>query len=309
MTSEEPANLAQIQAWMQAVITHPAGVWAGLQSPQANEHLQVEPETLENMISRSQALSSAERLNVYANAYHLRLLECLREEYTITAQAIGQETFEGLAFGYLQTYPSHSYTLGQLGSQFPRYLSETRLHAAAAPSSPAHWPDVIIELATFERAIHEVFDGPGIEHLPPPNWEPLWNCPPDQWSSLRLSPAPCLRLLHFQHSLNDYYTSLRDETPAPFPTATACYLALHRLDFRVRRFELTRPQFSLLASLAYGHNLGDALAETFSQLAEETADEATFAAQLREWFALWTSQTFFCGVKQDGMEGAANVKV
>ena len=53
----------------------------------------------------------------------------LREEFTATRYAVGDELFDALAFGYLQHYPSRSYTLNTLGEQFPKFLAESRLHA------------------------------------------------------------------------------------------------------------------------------------------------------------------------------------
>ena len=70
------------------------------------------------MIERSSHQTSVERLEIYAGAYYARLLECLRAEYPIMAEAMGTELFDEFAVEYLQRYPSHSYTLNDLGGQF-----------------------------------------------------------------------------------------------------------------------------------------------------------------------------------------------
>ena len=75
---------------------------------------------------RSKRRTSVERLEVYANAYYARLLECLRDEFPALLHAVGEEVFDGLAFGYLQAYPSTSYTLSNLSRNFARFLEETR---------------------------------------------------------------------------------------------------------------------------------------------------------------------------------------
>ena len=105
---------------------HPGGVEGGLASDAAQKHLAVGPENLEQVILRSAAQSSVERLAIYADAYYARLLECLAEEFPILRKTLGEETFEAFAFDYLQCYPSQSYTLGKLGENFARYLAETR---------------------------------------------------------------------------------------------------------------------------------------------------------------------------------------
>src|SRR5216684_3580309 len=128
-TSHAPSSsteLSRLQRWFQTVITHADGVDSGVSSEEAQRLIQLSPGQLEKVITRSRALSAAERLAIYANAYHTRLLECLGEVYPMLKRALGEEAFEGFAFGYLQEFPSRSYTLNELGRHFTRYLQETR---------------------------------------------------------------------------------------------------------------------------------------------------------------------------------------
>ena len=92
------ADLDRIQRWMQAVITHPLGVQRGIDSSAAREQIPVKVQNVEDVISRSQALTSVERLNVYANAYYARLFECLRDSYPLLVKLLGQEVFDEFAF-------------------------------------------------------------------------------------------------------------------------------------------------------------------------------------------------------------------
>src|SRR5688572_16099648 len=109
MSRTRPAyELDQVQRWMQAVIVHPQGVEAGIRAAAAREHIDVAPEAMEQVVGPSRRQTSLERLEIYANAYYARLLECLREEFPALAHAVGEEAFGNFAFGYLQTYPSQS---------------------------------------------------------------------------------------------------------------------------------------------------------------------------------------------------------
>src|SRR6185437_11506395 len=78
MTPHDDSPLARLQRWMQAVITHPGGVAEGAASDDARRHLADSPSGIEQVISRSQRLTSEERLAIYSHAYFARLLECLR---------------------------------------------------------------------------------------------------------------------------------------------------------------------------------------------------------------------------------------
>src|SRR6188472_2248325 len=100
---------------MQAVITHPGGVVAGIGAESARQHAVVAPEQIEAVVARSQALSGIERLEVYSRAYFARLLECLHSQFPMLAKALGHDLFDRFACGYLEQHPSQSYTLARLG--------------------------------------------------------------------------------------------------------------------------------------------------------------------------------------------------
>ena len=124
--SDDSRSLDQLQGWMQSVITHPAGIETGASSDSARTALGVEVDELDDVVCRSQRLSSADRLRIYGNAYFARLLECLRAEFPAMVKALGEEAFDGLAFGYLLEHPSQSYTLSRLAAALPEHLARTR---------------------------------------------------------------------------------------------------------------------------------------------------------------------------------------
>ncbi len=291
-------DLNVIQQWMQAVITHPGGIVSGIESPAARGEIDVSLADVESVILPSLAVSSVERLAIYGNAYFARLLECMRELFPALTDVLSEEVFDSFAFSYLQQYPSRSYTLDRLADHFVEFLEDTRpeldeLTACdphdrdAAPD--ASWPDFIIDLARLEWTINQVFDGPGVERESPLTPEQLASLPAEQWPSVRLQPAVCLRLLSFRYPVNDFYTSFRGGNDPSLPYPQASYLALTRRDYVVRRFELSRPQFELLSAIVAGQPLGDAIAGC---AAPET-DIETLAASLQNWFRVWSANGFF----------------
>src|SRR3954468_2347869 len=203
-------KLAEVERWMQSVIMHPGGVAEGIASDQARQHLDVEPGQLETVVNRSRNLTAEERLEIYVDAYHERLLECLAEEFAATRGALGDDLFHALAFGYLESYPSRSYTLHALGANFPGYLDETRLHERARPAdSPADWGEIVVEIARFERLERDVFDGPGTEREGALDERGLSKIVSADWNTLRFIPAPCLRLSRFGHPVHDWARAFR----------------------------------------------------------------------------------------------------
>ncbi|MBI1321024.1 MAG: hypothetical protein GC168_19030 [Candidatus Hydrogenedens sp.] len=283
-----PLNV--VQRWFQSVVTHPQGVEAGMESGAALEVLPLRRDELERMVTSSARLSAVERMAIYAHAYHARLIECLGESFPVLKRTLGDEVFNGFAFGYIQSYPSRSYTLNHLADRFADYLSET------SPSGDGDWPALLVDLARLEWSIEQVFDGPGLEGKRPLKPEDLDAIPESAWPGLRLELAPCVRLLTARFPVNDYYTAARYAAPGempPIPAAHDTYMLLTRREYIVRRHDLLPEQHALLDAL----RTGSTLAEAVERAAESSAlDDAAFGAQLQDWFAAWTRHEIFASV-------------
>jgi hypothetical protein len=298
----EPPNgipaprLDQVQRWMQSVLMHRGGVAEGVDSPEAREQIDITLAELPTVILPSQALSSADRLEIYVNAYHARLMECLAEEFAVTRWTLGDDLFDAVAFGYLQSHPSQSYTLNQLGARFPGYLAESRIHATdMPPNAGSTWPDFVVELATLERALYEVYDGPGTERGGALDPAGLASVPPDSWGELRLIAAPCLRLLAFEHPVSDFWGERKNDAEPAVPEPARIWLAISRRDFVVERHDLSPAQFAVLHSIAGGAPLADAL-----EAGAAAAPAEDIESQLNTWFAQWMATGFFASFALPG---------
>jgi hypothetical protein len=292
--SVEKASLEQIQRWMQSVIMHPDGVKSALGAAEARRHLDLAVAGLEGVILPSRALDSQTRLEIYVDAYYERLLECLREEFPVTRHALGDELFSALAFGYLQHAPSRSYTLGALGANFPSYLADSRLHAGSAPEGTGEsWADFVIELATLERSLRDVFDGPGSEDLAALSARELAALSSDAWHDLRFIAAPCLRLHRFDHPVHEFWAEVKDGRNPQAPGPRATWLAINRREYRVERSELSAAQFIVLDALCSGRSLREAL----SALGQSPSPHPlSLELELESWFFQWTRERFFSGL-------------
>jgi hypothetical protein len=284
-------TLDSIQRWMQAVIMHPGGVAVAMDAPEARRHVDLPPERLEEVITRSKVLPAAERLGVYATAYYARLLECLREEYAILARTLGEELFDEFAVAYLQRYPSRSYTLNELGRRFPAFLAES-CPAEDSEEAPG-WTGFLVDLATLEWTYDEVFDGPGVEGQALLTAEALQKVPPERWPEARLVVVPCFRLLDLRYPVHEYYSAVRRGEDVAIPERAETFLAITRRDYVIRRCPLAPAEADLLRALAVKSTIGEAL----ERAAEKAPDLRQLAAGLRGWFARWASEGFFQAVE------------
>ncbi|MDB5336950.1 MAG: hypothetical protein JWN70_2569 [Planctomycetaceae bacterium] len=276
-----PFDLQTLQTWMQAVL--------------------METDTsqrIEDVITASEQQTSRERFHVYANAYQARLVDCLREEFATLCKFLDQDVFDGLATAYLQAHPSQSYTLADLGKQFPQFMSETAAALAdvadGESESDGTGTQFLVDLATLERLYAEVFDGPGIEGLPLITPDELKNIGPEAWPQVRFEAAPCWRLIEFAYPVHEFVTACRHGTEPPIPEPRHTWLAVTRRQYIVRRVSLTEKQFRLLSLLSQGLPLGEAL----DTVAASCEDVDAFAKDIQQWFQEWTTSGFFLRIRQ-----------
>ena len=298
--------LGAMQQWFQAVVTHPDGVKAGEGSHAAQSIAEGE-HTIDRLLTRSNALDAASRISVYADAYFARLIECLGEVFPMMRKLLGPEVFEGFAFEYLQDTPSRSYTLHHLGRQFPEWLARSRsdpesIGATVSAANGPDWPDLLVDLARFEWAIYDVFDGPGVEGQPTLRAEDLAGLAPEVWAHVRLRLAPCLQLLALRFPVNTLYTALRqagEGEAVPLPDAEPSWVALNRRSFVVQRHTLEQAGHELLAAIMNDRPLDEALE---AAAAVWTGSDEDLASALRQWFHDWSADDFFLAV-EGGPEG------
>jgi len=287
-------SLTNLQRWVQEVITNPDGISAGVESESARQEIDISGSQIEQVVEPSSRLGSAERLAVYGNAYFARLVECLGEEFPATCFALGEDTFQTFAFGYIKNRPSTSYSLGFLGERFPQYLIDTRPTDVPQPG----WPDFLIDLATLERTYAEVFDGPGPEHLDTLQPEDLQAIPPELVSEIRFVPVPSLRLMEARFPVHEYVTAVRRDRSPEIPLPAETLLVITRRDFVVRRGTVSRAEFQLLRAILDGNTLGTAIELAAQELPDGSDDE--FAASLSKWFQHWATAGWFLRVELPG---------
>lgn len=281
--NDKPVDMARVQSWMQAVITHPSGIRAGIASTEARQEIDIGLEDVEKIVSRSEALTGAERLMIYSRSYHARLLECFRAEFPCLLHALGNQLFNDFVIEYLKLYPPQSYTLHDLAKNFTRFLAETR------PDGET-WPDFIIDLATFERTFIEVFDGAGSEDLRLAS-AGLISDLDDEWlAQLRLAPVPCLRLLAFRYPVLAYFNDVREKKEPEMPAPSETFLAVNRKNYRVYFSLLTSLQHSVLESMMAGLCVDQALTRAADL---KDSDRNRLVVGLRAWLRDWVDAGFF----------------
>lgn len=273
-------GLDQLQRWMQAVIVHPGEILAATSSEAAQ--VEVAADRLGEVILPSRTLAPAERLRIYHGMYLLRMEEAMASDYPALKHFLGDEGFFDLVRDYVQVHPSRSFSLNPLGQHFPEFVKAAR---------GLKRPDFCHELARLEQAVALAFDGPETPRL---TEEQIAAVAPEAWETARLKPVGTFRLLSFRYPVNDYLQTVLDENhDHPKARLKDSWIAVYRRDYMVYRLDLSRAAHDLLADLAAGTLLGDAITKAVKTGGRRAPSEH----ELFRWFRQWVSVSVFQSVE------------
>jgi hypothetical protein len=268
-------DLARTQQWMMHVVGHTAeDVADALAAREAKAILP--PGEIATVILPSKTLTPAERLEIYHGMYPLRMVEALESDYPALQHFLGDERFGALVRAYVTRHPSRTYTLNRLGDHLPEFV-------ASSPDVPR--PFFAAELAQLERAIAQVFDAAESPLLE----EAAIAAAGDRIAEARVRPIEAFRLLAFRYPVNAYLQSVKeDDHDHPRTSQKNTWLVVFRRAYNVRRLDLSRDQHTLLAALAAGDTMGEAVEKTLAAAKRRLMPEEFFT-----WFREWVSAGLF----------------
>ncbi len=193
------ADLRRTQELFWTLITAPEGVRAAVEDLTRRGALA--GGAIDAIFAGDARLPAAERLDVYANMYFYRLLECLGEDFPRVQAAVGGDRFHNLVTDYLLAHPSEQPSLRFLGRRLPRFL-EAHALAREFPYLP--------DLARLDWARVEVFDAPDAVPL---TRRALARLPEDRAGEARFTLIPAFELLPLEFDVVPIWRRLQEERP------------------------------------------------------------------------------------------------
>ncbi len=138
---------------------------------------------MEELIVGDDSASAVERLDVYRNAYRLRLIKAMAIEYPGLRELMGDQEFAGLAWAFVQAHPPEHASLRWVGRGLDSFVRRT---------PPWREQEVLAEMASYEWAQGLAFDAADSVAVTIGELQAL---PADRWPGLscRLVPS-CQRL-------------------------------------------------------------------------------------------------------------------
>jgi hypothetical protein len=158
------------------------------------------------VIAETEQVAATTRIEIYRDAYRLRLTDALGSNYPRLRQLIGEDAFASLAEGYIDAHPSRYASVRWIGDALGSEL------AHSLPSKP--W---LAELARWEWAIAAAFDAPDVRPL---SLDCMKQFASEDWPQLRFEFHPSLQKLRMQTNAPALFKALSEEREAPASART-----------------------------------------------------------------------------------------
>lgn len=284
------ADLRALQRWMTHALVQPMTPDDDLQPVWRDGRPMAE--VAAEYIKPNDRLTAFERLQIYSRSYWYRVIDVVYDDAPGLRALLGEEKFSALVRAYLAKYPSRSFTLRNLCERLPQFIRE-QPRLTAPHTVLAH------TIARFEWAQTVAFDGEARPVLTP---DDLADAPP---AKLKLTLQPYITLLDAAWPVDDYVLAVKkrdalrseasnaiDRAPSrasrkrvPLPKRERSFIVVHRYNESLYYKRLTAPAFKILAALAAGKTLAQAVA---------AAGPRVKPGQVRDWFATWMELRWFC---------------
>jgi hypothetical protein len=217
-------------------------------------------------LAETPGLGRDARLDIYYQAYRLRLRDALSEAYGKTHAYLGDDLFYQACAIYIDAHPSSYRNLRWFGDAFAEQL---RTQFAEHPQ--------VAELAQFEWALGLAFDAPDQAILSLPDLASV-----QDWETVALSTSGSLQFIPMQWNSVAIWLALNEDSAPPDPVSTehATTWIVWRKQLQAHFRSLNAAEAQALVQLGAGMRFADVC----EQAAENNPE---IASEIGGWLQTW----------------------
>jgi len=152
--------------------------------------------SMERKVVGTRRASAKTRLNIYSNAYRLRLMEALDTDYPGLRKLTGDDEFDKIGYAYIESHPSPYYNLRWYGGDLAEFLKTAR---------PYNEHPELSEMAAFEWSMALAFDAP---NDPVITVEEITKIPADAWPAMAFTPHASLQRLNLEWNVPAFWKAV-----------------------------------------------------------------------------------------------------
>jgi hypothetical protein len=223
------------------------------------QYLLTEQEDITSQVVSTPQVSAIDRLEIYRQAYYLRIIEVLQQDYAALNYCMGDQAFYDLATDYIDACPSIFKSIRWYGKKLAQFMQADTRYANQA------W---LIEMAEFEWLLTESFDATDSAIL---TIEEMAAIAPETWPHLYLQLHPSLRPLTLEWNTIDNWECYQEENEsiAPQKNASPESWIIWRKDYEVQFRLLAATETQMINDFMAGKNIGEICEELCQSMSQE----------------------------------------
>lgn len=148
-------------------------------------------------------INAKQRLEIYGNAYRVRLQKVIETDHPVLCTYLGDEMFAQLLVGYLSEHPSTVRSLRHFTAPLAEYLSATE---------PFSGHPILAEIAAFEGLLLDSFDAPDRQRL---GFSTVQALPAEQWPTMYLRLHPSVQFFQAHWNSVESWQAIKAERDPP----------------------------------------------------------------------------------------------
>lgn len=215
-------------------------------------------------------LTPKERMGIYHNAYRIRLVEVLLDNFEHTGMYLGEEWFYKLGYAYVEKHASTHHNIAEYGKHFPDYLAEQ------LPKDME-----VSELALIDWKLRRAFDGFDSDVLKGDDLQMLIGT---HGADTRLTPVPTLCIVTHDFNTLDIWQAVNNEEapPAVENLENPTDILIWRKEFSPHFRSLTPIESAAINYLLSGDTI-DQIGESLTQEFPQADVTNEFGLMLQRW--------------------------
>jgi len=227
---------------------------------------------VENYITDGGPIDKQTRLNIYSNAYKQRLRGVIDTDHELLSFYLGDDLFDKLVNGYIDTHPSKHTSLRDFCSEVPNYLKNT---------APFNEHPILAELARFEQTLLFAFDANDSDNA---ELLELNNLNAEDWPNLKIRFHPSVQLFETSHNCVETWQALKKQASPPEPIQlNYCAWIVWRNQQRITEFRsLEASELACINTFLRGGSLAEAC-EQLLQFHHENEVSKIAVTYLTQW--------------------------
>lgn len=226
-----------------------------------------------SQVATPRGIGARQRVGVYVDAYRLRLLEILADDYSVLATWLGEDVFAKVGNAYIAAHPSTTRSVRWFGRHLGSFLEHH------APDQP-----LAAELAHFEWMQGLAFDAADAE---PVTMAAMASVAAGHWPTLTFRLHPSVKRIALRYNVPSLFAALvaaNEPRPEAEVARQPITWMLWRRDLNVRWRQLVPEESSCLEAVAEEADFSSLCEVWCDQMeSDEAAAPVHVAGMLKRW--------------------------